>query len=105
MCAFLPSPGLHPSANVTKEALQKMRTSVTKGLDYHLNHPWNKVLAIKTDEIKKCMAQAGFDCGLIVGKSCLYCCFKGTNIQSFPIAVDLYSKFLSTCFDPSVSSG
>ena len=58
MCAFLPSPGLHPSANVTKEALQKMRTSVTKGLDYHLNHPWNKVLAIKTDEIKKCMAQA-----------------------------------------------
>jgi TPR repeat protein len=78
MCALgVPSPGLQPAANITKEALFKMRSSVTKGLAYHLNHPWREVLAVEEKEIRTCMAQAQ----LVLGRHYLRASFVGQNVE------------------------
>jgi TPR repeat protein len=54
-------------SNTTRDAINKMKQSIMKGLEYHLNSPWSEVLATDAEEIRTCMASAQ----LILGRHML----------------------------------
>ena len=60
-------PGVPIAADTVKEAISKMKASLTKGIAYHLDSPWTEVFDCDEKEIKTCMAAAS----LVLGRHIL----------------------------------